>query len=145
MLLPPNHSQTYSKLLTQSKPYSILHQCYEIEDLKENLPHSAAYVVLQLSDDEQYLFCGVMQVSRERRISYYCTKLSLASEDREINDALYNMACVLAMTGETDGALEQLRLLITRDPEWAQHIDGNPYFSNIAQEPGFEAIVNHAD
>lgn len=39
----------------------------------------------------------------------------LASEDREINDATYNMACVLAMTGETDGALEQLRLLIAPD------------------------------
>jgi hypothetical protein len=34
--------------------------------------------VLQLSDDEQYLLCGFMAISRERKITYYVTKLALA-------------------------------------------------------------------
>jgi tetratricopeptide (TPR) repeat protein len=69
----------------------------------------------------------------------------LANQDLEINDAMYNMACVLAMTGETDGALEQLRMLIGRDPGWSQYVAGNPYFSNIANMPEFVAIVNNPD
>ncbi|MFG6095119.1 toll/interleukin-1 receptor domain-containing protein [Leptothoe sp. ISB3NOV94-8A] len=69
----------------------------------------------------------------------------LASEDREINDAMYNMACVLAMTGEADGALEQLSSLIARDPSWAKYIDSNPYFSSIAETPEFKSVINAAD
>jgi hypothetical protein len=69
----------------------------------------------------------------------------LATEDREINDAMHNMACVLAMTCEKDGAIEQLKALIGRDPRWARHIIGSPYFSNIAQEAEFIAITNNAD
>lgn len=69
----------------------------------------------------------------------------LASEDREINDALYNMACVLAMTGETKEALEKLRALVSRSSTWAEYINGNPYFSKIAQLPEFKAILSGAD
>jgi len=61
--------------------------------MKENLPHSAAYVLLQLSDDEQYLYCGVMSISKERKISYFVTKLSLTSANRE---TLFKMITTLA-------------------------------------------------
>lgn len=50
--------------------------------MKENLPHSAAYLILQLSDDEQYLYSGFMIINKERKVSYYVTKLSLPSEHR---------------------------------------------------------------
>lgn len=65
----------------------------------------------------------------------------LASEDREINDAMYNMACVLAMSGETEEAISQLRDLIKRDPEWAPFVAGNSYFENISNEPEFKALT----
>ena len=66
--------------------------------MKESLPHSAAYLILQLSDDEQYLFCGLMCITRERRISYHVTKLSLSGQDRE---ALFKMIATLAQNKMT--------------------------------------------
>lgn len=61
--------------------------------MKENLPHSAAYLLLQLSDDEQYLFCGVMVINKERKITYHITKLNLTGADRE---SLFKMITTLA-------------------------------------------------
>lgn len=61
--------------------------------MKENLPHSAAYLLLQLSDDEQYLFCGVMVINKERKITYHITKLNLTGADRE---SLFKMIATLA-------------------------------------------------
>ena len=61
--------------------------------MKESLPHSAAYLILQLSDDEQFLYCGVMCINRERRISYHVTKLALAGTDRS---TLFGMITTLA-------------------------------------------------
>jgi hypothetical protein len=61
--------------------------------MKENLPHSAAYLLLQLSDDEQYLFCGVMAISKDRKVTYHVTKLNLSGADR---DALFKMITTLA-------------------------------------------------
>ena len=61
--------------------------------MKESLPHSAAYMILQLSDDEQFLYCGVMCINRERRITYHVTKLALAGTDRT---TLFGMITTLA-------------------------------------------------
>jgi len=65
----------------------------------------------------------------------------LAVEDREINDAMYNMACVLAMSDEKDEAIQQLKTLIDREPQSVKRIDGNPYFKSIAQTPEFKAVL----
>lgn len=61
--------------------------------MKENLPHSAAYLILQLSDDEQYLFCGFMIINKERKVQYFVTKLLLPANHRE---QLFNMVTTLA-------------------------------------------------
>lgn len=66
--------------------------------MKENLPSQSAYVVLQLSDDEQYLYCGLMVITRERKTTYYVSKLSLLSQDR---DLLLKMITTLAQNKTT--------------------------------------------
>lgn len=43
------------------------------------MPSSGAYLIIQLSDDEQYLFCGIMTVSRDRNIKYHVTKMHLGN------------------------------------------------------------------
>lgn len=96
--LPANHRATSERLRSSSKPLQILHQHFGIEDMKDSLPHSAAYLILQLSDDEQYLFYGFMSISRERRISYHVSKLALAAQDR---DALFKMITTLAQNKMT--------------------------------------------
>lgn len=91
--LPSNFHSTRKQLHESSKPVQIVHQFFQLDEMKENLPHSAAYLLLQLSDDEQYLFCGVMVISKERKISYHITKLNLTGADR---DALFKMIATLA-------------------------------------------------
>ena len=51
--------------------------------MKENLPGSGGYLILQLSDDEQYLFCGFMTISKDRSVSYFMTKMHLGNENRD--------------------------------------------------------------
>jgi hypothetical protein len=52
--------------------------------MRENLPHSAAYLILQLSDDEQHIFVGMMTISNVRKINYFVSKMNLPGTDREI-------------------------------------------------------------
>ena len=69
----------------------------------------------------------------------------LASEDREIADAMYNMACVLAMNGDADGAIAHLRKLIEHDSGWAPIIASKSYFRNISDHPEFKVLTKNAD
>lgn len=50
--MPASYYQNKKTLTEKSKPFHILHSFFQLEDMKENLPHSAAYLILQLSDDE---------------------------------------------------------------------------------------------
>jgi hypothetical protein len=80
--LPSSVADTRAKLHDASKPTQTLHQTYQLEEMKENLPSSAGYLIVQLSDDEQYMFCGFMMVSKAREIKYHLTKLHLGNENR---------------------------------------------------------------
>jgi hypothetical protein len=91
--LPSNFHATKKQLHDASKPVQIVHQFFQLDEMKESLPHSAAYLVLQLSDDEQYIFCGVMAIDKARKVTYHVTKLNLSGVDRE---ALFKMISTLA-------------------------------------------------
>lgn len=80
---PKNYHSTKKTLHDNSKPFQIIHQYYEQEELKDNLPHSSGYLLIQLSDDEQYLFCGLMFINKERKLVYNVTKLALSGVDRQ--------------------------------------------------------------
>jgi len=51
--------------------------------MKENLPNSSAYLIIQLSDDETCLYFGFMFINKDRKISYHVSKMDLQSEKRE--------------------------------------------------------------
>lgn len=80
--LPSSVAETRGKLMEASKPTQTLHQTYQLEEMKESLPNSGGYLIIQLSDDEQYLFCGFMTISKARDIKYHMTKLHLGNENR---------------------------------------------------------------
>ncbi len=69
----------------------------------------------------------------------------LATRNSEIDDAMYNMACVMAMMGEADLAIDQLRDLTTRNPKWIGIVADNLYFANISDHPDFQRIIKVAD
>lgn len=95
---PKDFHETKKTLQDSSKPFQIIHQYFEIDDMVENLPHSSGYLLLQLSDDEQYLYCGIMVVTKERKITYNVTKLALTSVNR---DLLFRMITTLAQNKTT--------------------------------------------
>jgi hypothetical protein len=43
---PKAYTKTEDDLKENSKPYKIINSFYPIEDMKENLPHSSAYLVI---------------------------------------------------------------------------------------------------
>jgi hypothetical protein len=45
-----------------------MQQFYHLEEIKETLPHSAAYLIMQLSDDESILYCGFMFINKDRKV-----------------------------------------------------------------------------
>jgi tetratricopeptide (TPR) repeat protein len=64
-----------------------------------------------------------------------------ATEDREIEDALYNIACVLAMGDSPRDALPLLKRLIQRNPDWADSVRSRPrYFGKLFSDPDFRAL-----
>jgi len=44
--MPKSFEKMQTELREQSKPYKVLTQYYPIEDLKENLPNSSAYLII---------------------------------------------------------------------------------------------------
>jgi tetratricopeptide (TPR) repeat protein len=65
-----------------------------------------------------------------------------ATEDREINDALYNRACVAAMSGDKDGAFAILEQLVGRDPGWIDIVKLRAsYFGSLYHHPRFATLI----
>jgi hypothetical protein len=58
--MPKSFEKIDTELREQSKPYKIISQYYPIEDFKENLPNSSAYLIVQLSEDRQQLYYSIM-------------------------------------------------------------------------------------
>lgn len=65
-----------------------------------------------------------------------------ATEDREIDDALYNLACVLAMGDTPKSALPVISRLLQRNADFASIIgSGDRYFAKLFSEPEFENLI----
>lgn len=108
--------------------------------MKENLPHSAAYLILQLSDDEQFLYCGVMCINKERKISYFVTKLNLSSTNRE---TLFKMITTLAQNKLT---MQKAPITIEEDLINLER-DSNEEINKLLEqlEAFFEPITSQLD
>ena len=94
--------------------------------MKETLPHSAAYLILQLSDDEQHIFCGLMMINANRKVSYFVSKLNLPGVDREI---LYKIIATLAQNKLT---MQKAPITIIEDLE-ALEKDSNIEITKMIQ------------
>ena len=65
-----------------------------------------------------------------------------AREPREIEDALYNLACVLAMGPEPESALPKIRELVTQNGVWREVLrDRTQYFGKLFVHPEFRELV----
>src|SRR5262249_27463581 len=61
-----------------------------------------------------------------------------ATEEREVSDALYNLACVLAMGATPREALPVLKRLIELNSDWARVVRSRTqYFRKLLGDPEF--------
>ena len=97
-ILPGSYHRARKTLHDGSKPIQILKNCSSIEEIKDQLPHSAGYLIVQLTDDEQYILVGFMIINKERKVKYFLLKLALSQENRSI---LFQMVKTLAQNKQT--------------------------------------------
>jgi tetratricopeptide (TPR) repeat protein len=65
-----------------------------------------------------------------------------ASENREINDAMYHMAGVKALRGDENDALAILQTLFRRDARWLDLVKARTeYFGKLQDDPRFNELV----
>ena len=78
-------------------------------------------------------------------------KLSLLSQaartsaramEVDARSARCNHACLLALSGETDQALEEIRKLIQDDPDKRQQIAEDEDFESVVELPAFRTLLN---
>lgn len=65
-----------------------------------------------------------------------------AVENKEVEDILYNLACVMAMNARLSEALTVLKELISRNQRWKSIVQKKHYFARIADEPEFIALTS---
>jgi len=81
--LPKSYIKTEEEIRETSKPLKLLTSFSTIEDFKENLPSQTGYLILQLSDDRQHLYYGILFVSKDRKFNYYISKITFSDYMRE--------------------------------------------------------------
>ena len=62
----------------------------------------------------------------------------------EIEDADYNMACVMAMSGKPEQAIALVKKLVSQNVRWANILKTNSYFRTLATHAEFAAWVGLA-
>jgi tetratricopeptide (TPR) repeat protein len=75
-----------------------------------------------------------------RRGDYASARESIEQGLREYPDnpgLLYDLACLEALAGEPDAAIEHLRRAVDQKPEYAEHARTDEDFASIRQHPDF--------
>jgi tetratricopeptide (TPR) repeat protein len=68
---------------------------------------------------------------------------SWASEDREIDDVMYNLACVMAMKNNDEAALRLLEKLFQRNVTWISIVKARTWwFGKLLEDPRFKVLTD---
>jgi len=77
------------KLFEESKAFKSINASFNYtEEIKPNLPHSSAYLILQFSQNMQSMYVGFLKIDKDRKYEYYLTKLTLSDSIIEELDQL---------------------------------------------------------
>lgn len=82
-VLPKIYASTEEQIKETSKPLKLLTSFSNIDDLKENLPSQTAFLLLQLSDDKQHLYYGLLYITKDRKFTYFVSKMTFSDFMRE--------------------------------------------------------------
>lgn len=88
-LYPESLSESEETLKNKSNAMRNINASFNYTaEIKEILPHSSAYLILQFSPNMKYLYVGFLTINKEQKFEYYLTKLTLT--DTVLND-LHNI------------------------------------------------------
>ncbi len=121
-------------------------QLYDLEALRA-YSEAIALIPAELSNNTRarlYTYRGAM-FKRLRRLEEAQQDLILAEmwaeEAAEVNDVLYNLASVAALSGKHAEAITLLQKLLARDAGWLSIIENHTeYFGTLMDEPDFRAL-----
>jgi hypothetical protein len=63
--------------------------------MKENLPSQSAFLSLQMSEDRLFMYIAYVQISKERKFTYYVSREALSPDSK---DKIATMVTRLAAT-----------------------------------------------
>jgi hypothetical protein len=82
-VLPKIYTNTEEAIKDNSRPLKLMTSFSTIEEFRDNLPQNTAYLIMQLSDDRQHLFYGILFISKERKFTYYVSKVTFSDFMRD--------------------------------------------------------------
>jgi Tfp pilus assembly protein PilF len=97
---------------------------------------------------EQYadalMYLGLAYASQKQFNHALSTLAELVDRYPENPTGRYNFACVLALSGDTDGALEQLRTVLPNNPDLAAHAREDDDLRSLHPLPAWKALLGAA-
>jgi len=94
-VLPETFHKTQRDLEASSKPLKILSEYFSIDYMKENMPSQSAFLSIQMSEDRLFMYIAYVQISKERKFTYYVSRESLSPDSK---DKISGMVTRLAAT-----------------------------------------------
>jgi len=106
--MPPVYKKISTDLDNNSKPYQILKDISSLEQMKENLPGQSGYLIMQMSDDKQFMYIAYCQINKERKFKYYNSKIRINNERRaHLNTMVENLASLKTEMQKTPITIEE--------------------------------------
>lgn len=107
-LLPKSYQKTEDEIRETSKPLKLLTSYSTIEDFKENLASQTAYLILQLSEDRQHLYYGMLFITKDRKFNYYVSKITFSDYMREkLSNLVERLALIKTTMQKTPITIEE--------------------------------------
>ena len=116
--MPKSYLKTEEEIRETSKPLKLLTSFSTIEDFKENLPSQTAYLILQLSDDRQHLYYGILFITKDRKFNYYISKITFSDYMREkLSNLVERLAIIKNTMQKTPITIEEDLLKLEAESE----------------------------
>ena len=116
--MPGVYQRLNKELRDQSKPYQILRDISTLEQMKENLPSSTGYLILQMTDDQHSMYVAYCQVNKERQFKYNVSKLPMPQEKKaELLDMVQRLASMKTSMQKTPITIDEDLEALERESE----------------------------
>ena len=116
--MPQMYQHIEGQLKEQSKPYQIMKDVSTLEQMKENLPTSTGFLIIQMADDQNSLYVAYCQVGKERKFSYYINKIPVPLDKKaELGSMVERLASMKTSMQKTPITIDEDLEALERESE----------------------------